>query len=244
MKIKKSSVARRKRRRPSERDWKIWQSINHDLVDWLYTGLTGRFQIAGHRQIDRWAAHYTNKIVLEVGCGHGHHLYYGHNHYARYIGLDIEHKFLGTLKNRFLDTRTVNGDVYQLPFQTNSIDCVLSVYNFEHLRQLPEALSEIWRVLKSDGELLIGLPTEGGMLYEVGRQLTSKRYMERKYGIDYDAVVHWEHWNTCSEVIEMISQKFFIRHLLYLPFLVPSVHINVIAVLKALPRNLNEVYGE
>ena len=227
----------RRRHQPSERDLAIWAQINEDLLDWLYRGLTGHFQIAGHQLIDRWARPYVNRVVVEIGCGHGHHLRYGGNEYRRYIGLDIEYKFLCTLRERFPGTRVVNGDAYALPFRDQSVDCVLSVYCFEHLRQLPDCLAEIQRVLKPQGELLVGLPAEGGLLYEMGRKLTSKRYMERKYGLDYDAIVRWEHWNTFSEVVELLKVQLQVSEHRFIPFpFVPTVHGNVIGCLRAIPR--------
>jgi SAM-dependent methyltransferase len=233
-----SNNRQRLRRQPTQEDLSVWSAINKDLLEWLYTGMTGFFQIAGHRVIDIWARPYNEKVVLEIGSGHGHHLRYGKNNYQCYIGLDIEYKFLSTLKERLPRTRVVNADSVNLPFRNKSVDCVLSVYCFEHLRRLRDCLKEIQRVLKPTGELLVGLPAEGGLVYEIGRRLTSKRYMERKYRIDYDAIVGWEHWNTCHEVIEEIGQHFFIRGFRYLPFFIPSVHLNVIIVLRALPRKL------
>lgn len=232
-----SKMSKSERRRfPSERDLQIWAEVKGALLDWGYTGLIGHFQIAGHRLIDRWARPYSDRIVLEIGCGHGHHLRYGGNEYRRYIGLDIEYKFLCTLRERFPGTRVVNGDAYALPFRDHSVDCVLSVYCFEHLRRLPECLSEIRRVLKPEGELLVGLPAEGGFLYGLGRRLTSKRYMERKYGIDYDAIVRWEHWNTFDQVVDELKKLFRVQEAEFLPFpWLPSVHTNVIGCLRALP---------
>jgi len=221
---------------PTERDLKVFREAGEDLLDYLYGGLAGRFQIAGHKMIDHWAKPYVNRMVLEIGCGHGHHLLYGSNQYTQYIGLDIERKFLQTLKDRFPGKMMVNGDAYALPLRNASVGCVLSVYNFEHLHRLPDSLSEIRRVLQSDGELLVGLPAEGGFLYGLGRRFTSKPYMERKYGIDYDAIVHWEHWNTFREVVEEISRQFLIHSVRYLPFFIPSVHLNVVIGLRAFPR--------
>ena len=226
----------RGRLRPSDEDLAVWARSYEDLLDWLYIGPTGRFQIGGHRVIDHWAEPYKNKVVLEIGCGHGHHLRYGGSDYKCYIGLDIRYKFLYTLRDRFPGTRVVSGDAYALPFRNQSIDCVLSVYCFEHLRQLRICVEEIRRVLKPEGELLMGLPAEGGALYGLGRRLTSKRYMERKYGIDYDAIVHWEHWNTFREVLVEIERRFFISSARYLPFYLPSVHLNVVVALKAQPK--------
>jgi SAM-dependent methyltransferase len=224
------------RKRPPDRDLRIWETVNEDLLDWLYSGLTGRFQIAGHRLLDSWAKEYVNRIVLEVGCGHGHHLHYGENEYETYVGVDIEHKFLRTLKSRFPGTPLINGDIYSMPLRDNSVDCVLSVYCFEHLRKLPSCLAEIRRVLKHSGSLLIGLPAEGGLLYRVGRNITSKPYMKRKYGVDYDAIVLWEHWNTFKEVVEMIKEQFEIVEKKFIPFwFIPIVDVNIIGCLKTRP---------
>jgi SAM-dependent methyltransferase len=227
----------RERRPPLPEDWEKWQAINHDLVDWLYGGLTGRFQVAGHQQLARWAAHYAKHVVVEVGCGHGHHLRYGYQQYAQYIGLDVEYRFLQTLRDRFPGRLVVQGDAYALPFQSAAVDCVLTMYNLEHLRQLSTCLSEIQRVLKPNGELLVGLPAEGGLFYEWGRRFTSKRYMEKKYGIDYLSVVRWEHWNTYMEVVQMLQERFRIVERSFIPFhRLPTVHVNVIGCLRALPR--------
>jgi SAM-dependent methyltransferase len=231
----------RERRPPSAQDWEKWQAINHDLVDWLYGGLTGRFQVAGHQLLARWATRYAKQVVVEVGCGHGHHLRYGDNHYAQYIGLDVEYKFLQTLGDRFPGRLVVQGDAYALPFQTASVDCVLAVYNLEHLRQLSACLNEIQRILKPTGELLIGLPAEGGLLYELGRRFTSKRYMEKKYGIDYLSVVRWEHWNTYIEVVRTLQEQFSIVERSFIPFhLLPTVHVNVIGCLRARPQKTSK----
>ena len=97
-------------------------------------------------------------------------------------------------------------------------------------------LAEIHRVIRPEGQLLIGLPAEGGLLYRVGRSLTSKPYMERRYGIDYNAIVQWEHWNTFKEVVEMITEQFDIIEKKFIPF--PFLHIagaNVIGCLKTKP---------
>jgi SAM-dependent methyltransferase len=231
----------RRRRKPTHQDLEIWRRVNEDLLDWLYEGPTGEFQKKGHQVIDQWSRPFKRGVVIEVGSGHGHHLRYGTGSHASYVGLDIEHKFLEKMKQRFPGSLPVRGDAYQLPFRNASVDCVLSVYNFEHLRRLPEALQEIRRVLRPGGELLIGLPAEGGMLYGLGRALTSRRYMRRKYRIDYDAIVQWEHWNTYREVEEMVRSDYEILERRSVPFrLLPSVHANVVVCLRTRPRILRE----
>jgi SAM-dependent methyltransferase len=226
-----------KQRPPSNRDLAIWAKVNEDLLDKLYTGLPGRLQAIGHRLIDGWAKSYADQVVVEIGCGHGHHLRYAQNTYRHYLGLEIELKFLRTLRARFPATAVVNGDTYRLPFRDQSVGCLLSVYCFEHLRNLPACLAEIRRVLHPEGELLVGLPAEGGLLYGLGRKFTSKRYMERKYGIDYDAIVKWEHCNTAPDVIRAVREQFTIQERRFLPFsLIPTLHVNAIVCLRCRPQ--------
>ncbi len=139
-----------------------------------------------------------------------------------------------TVQSRYQNTAVVNGDAYQLPFADNSADAVLSIYNLEHLKKLDTGLKEIHRILKPEGELLIGLPAEGGFSYDLGRDLTSKPYMEKKYGIDYDAVVHYEHCNTFKDIANSLEKDFGIINRRYIPFpFLPSVHFNVIVCLRA-----------
>jgi len=138
----------------------------------------------------------------------------------------------------------VQGDVYNLPFQDHSVDCILSIYHFEHLRKLGEGVREIHRVLKPEGELLLGFPLEGGILYRIGRRLTSKRYMEKKYQIDYEAIVHWEHCNDFIEIEKKLKEIFSVgeRHYLPFPFL-PFAQMNVIQCIRACPKPLGQSPG-
>ena len=224
----------KKSNQPTEHDLEVWRNVNQDLMDWLYSGLTGKFQLRGHQVVGRWSKKFTGKRVIEIGCGHGHHLLYGEQDYKNYIGLDIEYKYTTTLQSRYENASVVNGDAYQLPFADNSADAVLSIYNLEHLKQLNAGLEEIYRVLKPERELLIGLPAEGGFSYNLGRNLTSKPYMEKKYGIDYDAVVHYEHCNTFDDIVKCLKRNYEIINRRYIPFpFLPSVHFNVIICLRA-----------
>lgn len=45
----------KKIRPPTEHDLEIWRNVNQDLMDWLYSGLTGKFQLRGHQVVGRWS---------------------------------------------------------------------------------------------------------------------------------------------------------------------------------------------
>jgi SAM-dependent methyltransferase len=219
---------------PSQQDLEIWQYAEEELFSYLYKGVAGRFQIQGHRILGKWSRNMQERVVVEIGCGHGHHLLYSGHPYRKYIGIDHKFNRAHILAQRESHPMAINGDVFQLPFQDNSIDCVLSIYIFEHLRILRKNLLEVKRVLKTDGKLLIALPAEGGFLYGLGRSLTSKPYMEKKYGIDYNAIVHYEHVNTYPEVFAEVSEIFKIANKRYSPFpFLPTYHLNAVICLQA-----------
>lgn len=224
---------KRERKKPTDRDFEVFQEVLPSLMEFNYGGLSGYFQIAGHKQLEQWSHRFIDGIVLDVGCGNGHHITHSKIDYASYIGLELDTSLLHNLQERHPRTISLQGDMYTLPFATSSVDCVLSVYTFEHLRELPKALRDIRRVLKPDGELLIGLPTEGGFAYDLGRRLTSERVLSKRYDFDYGAIARWEHWNTYQEVVEAVSEYFDILEQNFIPFnAISSIHVNIIGCLR------------
>ena len=53
-------------------------------------------------------------------------------------------------------------DGYGLPFETNSVDRIVVVHGVEFSDSVGEMLSEIWRVLKSNGRVVFVVPNRGG----------------------------------------------------------------------------------
>jgi len=228
----------KKHRQPTREDLILWNEINRDLLDWLYTGISGKFQIKGHQTIRKWSEPNDKENILEIGCGHGHHLKFSIPKYKKYFGLDINFNFLKEFFSRNPGTPLFQGDAYRTPIKTGAIKTVISIYNLEHLKDLTNCLEEINRILSPDGEFLIALPSEGGFIYNLGRNLTSKPYMKKKYGIDYDAIVHYEHCNEYKDILFMLKQIFYIEKIKYIPFsIIPSYHFNPIICLKARKKN-------
>lgn len=90
--------------------------------------------------------------VLDVGCGSKPYKSYCLN-VSEYIGLEID-----TLENRHRKKADFFYDGSVFPFENNSFDCILNNEVFEHVFNPVEFLSEINRVLKKDGLLLISVP--------------------------------------------------------------------------------------
>ena len=100
------------------------------------------------------------KDVLEVGCGRGG----GASYIARYlhprkmVGADIvvsairfDEKHYAAQKN----LRFVTTDAHKLPFEADSFDAVVNIESAQHYKDVGRFLSEVHRVLKPGGHLLI-----------------------------------------------------------------------------------------
>lgn len=100
------------------------------------------------------------KQVLEVGCGRGGGASYiaRHLHPRRMVGVDIipsairfAHKHYATQKNLEFQV----ADAHKLPFADNSFDAVVNIESAQHYKDVGRFLSEVRRVLRPGGHLLI-----------------------------------------------------------------------------------------
>jgi SAM-dependent methyltransferase len=102
--------------------------------------------------------------ILDVGSGAGQiikHLLKYSDPEAEITGFDLSPEMLRRAKNRLKSDRPrfVVADLTQLPFADASFDCVTCGYVIEHLPDARMGLSELSRVMKSGGRMLL-LATE------------------------------------------------------------------------------------
>ncbi len=111
---------------------------------------------------------------------------------------------------------------------------MISIYNLEHIADLESVCREVYRVLGPGGRFLIALPCEGGLLWNIGRELTTRRRFQRRYGINYDKVIAYEHVRDFPGVFAEIRRAglFRIDRRQMLPFRVPTHHLNLIACIE------------
>ena len=97
-----------------------------------------------------------NANVLDLGCGHGHHMYLLKQLRPdiNIIGIDINtQKLWKLLKLERFDIRIMNGE--NLSFMDKTFDVILSFGVIEHVNDDIQFLKEANRVLKDDGKILI-----------------------------------------------------------------------------------------
>lgn len=105
----------------------------------------------------------SNFLILDAGCGGGVQL----SEVIKFnsaIGIDISKKRLIEAKHRVKNAILVNGDIYFLPFKNQIFDISLMLEVIEHLYYPRAALKEIYRVLKSNGYLILTLPCRTNIL--------------------------------------------------------------------------------
>jgi ubiquinone biosynthesis O-methyltransferase len=143
-----------------------------------------------------------NKNILDVGCGDGVLSYFFAREGADVSGLDYSAIAIAFAKERTkkysIDFR--QGSAYELPFEDNSFDIVISSDVIEHLEDVSLYLSEIKRVAKDNAYIIISTPI---------------KYTE--YPLDKEHIVEWfpdEYKHVIDN--EMGKSKYYYSHALAL----------------------------
>lgn len=100
----------------------------------------------------------TGKLALDGGAGTGHAAARLALRGARVVACDIGATLLRITRNRCPSCHAVNGDLLRLPFAENAFDIVFSTEAIEHTAQPLAAASELYRVLKPGGRLVLSTP--------------------------------------------------------------------------------------
>ena len=127
----------------------------------IYHSYLNRFSSIGYAYRKYFLYPKLNNVlhgnILDVGCGLGHYLTFQ----LGAQGVDINPINVADCIGRGLDASVMLPDV--LPFEDISFDSVLLDNVLEHITEPFPLISEIKRVLRPNGTLLIGVPGSKGM---------------------------------------------------------------------------------
>ncbi|MFO7568368.1 MAG: methyltransferase domain-containing protein [Smithellaceae bacterium] len=105
--------------------------------------------------------------ILDAGCGSGRHLRgLAKLPGLKIVGVDRNPKdvaaAMASLKNmpdaQSEDFQVMSADINSLPFEDGYFDCVICSEVLEHIYEHEEALAELVRVLKPQGQLVVSVP--------------------------------------------------------------------------------------
>jgi len=133
---------------------------------------------------------FAQGYLVDIGCGSKPYLPIFAPRVSNYIGVDLPPSSVDQPPNA-----DIYADTERLPFKAFSFDTALSTQVLEHLVQPREALSEIHRVLKPWGVLIMTAPQTWG-LHEEPRDY----HRFTKYGLQYLA-------ESCGFHVEYIKPR-------------------------------------
>ncbi|MBV6449985.1 MAG: Ubiquinone biosynthesis O-methyltransferase [Anaerolineales bacterium] len=142
------------------------------LISWLFWK---RILIAMNR-IKQTAPH---EHILDFGCGSGVMLPFLAQHSQRVTAIDIDlHPLEKVMQHIPLAANVDVIDANQTPISAlapKSFDLINALDVLEHVDNLPQTLSQLMKLLKPSGQLLVSGPTEN-ILYQIGRKLAGPEY--------------------------------------------------------------------
>lgn len=127
--------------------------------------LFNRFSPWYDRFMERWGLYHVaaiqqvlkpqnpNSSLLDVGGGTGYLASCVTERYARVVVADLSPGMLSVARGRRLET--VEASALALPFEAEEFDAVLCTDALHHIKQVERAISEMCRVLKPEGVLVI-----------------------------------------------------------------------------------------
>jgi hypothetical protein len=102
--------------------------------------------------------------------------------------------------------RRIFGDIMEIDGVT--YDRIISIATFEHVTDLPAMVAKAATLLNEKGHLRVSVPNEGTILWRLGTYVTGFAF-RKKYGLDYQLLMRYEHINTAGEIEEVL--RYFFR---------------------------------
>ena len=174
--------------------------------------------------IDRVAG----KTLLDVGCGDGELAFEMVRRGGIVTGLDADRAMIAATRRRAELTPTpiqlIEGQVENLPFEEGTFDCVVAVTVLCFVRDAKRAIAEMARVLKPDGQLVIGElgfwslwaayrrlrgwlgnPTWQAAMFRTAKELRDFVRAAELTEVEIRGAVHYPPWRFAAELLAPID---------------------------------------
>ena len=153
----------------------------------------------------------SDDVVLDIGCGNGQHSVRVARRVKRIVGFDLDERQLA-IARRIAKTEGLNNVSFErrsaeklFPYKSRSFDEVLFFAVLEHLIHRDQILSEIYRVLKPGGLLLLGVPNEWTSWKVTQRRFGISHYTDPDHKVEYSEESIIEVLNRCRLRVKAIK---------------------------------------
>ena len=104
----------------------------------------------------------SEKVVLDIACGEGYGSHFISNFAKTVIGMDVSQEAVKHAKAKYVkaNLKFEVGECQSIPLEDSSVDVVVSFETIEHHNKHIEMISEIKRVLRPNGILLLSSPNK------------------------------------------------------------------------------------
>lgn len=171
-----------------------------------YDELYGEEQMEKYVEVMKEMENLKDKVVLDIGCGTG--IMEGMLLQAKHIiGLDISIEMIKIAKERYkgcYNISWVNADAENLPIKSKSIDLSLMITVIQNIPSPPDALKEIERTLKLEGEAIVTYPKAHYKPEEILEEISKLKLLEN---------VVLKITNTKDMIVKLKREKFGERNL-------------------------------
>jgi len=150
--------------------------------------------------------------LLDLGCGDGNNLTFLQKYTEDLFGSDYNLTRLIRAQQKVPLARLFLSDILDYPVQENFFDIIFFNHVLEHIPADNEALNSVFRILKPGGLLVLGVPNEGALWWQLAYDLEP---LSRKT-TDH---VHFYTEQTISE--KLVNNRFKILGTEYLGWSVP-----------------------
>ncbi len=214
-----------------ERIWEDWRRVHLERLPTEH----GRIVRFNHEYVMRSA---RAGRTLEIGAGLGEHLHYEDLTAQEYHAVELREPIAQAIRQGFPSAVTVVADCQRrLPYDDASFDRAIAIHVLEHLPDLPSALEEVARLLKPDGACAVVIPCEGGLVYRMGRRVTSQREFESRYKTGYRWFIENEHVNQAHEILHELRKRFALTDVTYFPSRIPLIDVNALIGVTCVRRD-------
>ena len=131
-------------------------------------------------------------VVLDVGTGTGYFALLAGSYAHKVVAVDISPSMIREAKKKADKDKLDNimfsvADAYSLPFKSGLFDVVTCWNAFIGMNDPARALTEIKRVLKKDGKILVNVPCEGE--WSIGEKLYYHMKLAVKLPVDLNSLM-------------------------------------------------------